>query len=906
MVLLQDYASLPLSSVTSGAYPSPINFASQLARVNFLRSEPSIAPSSSFRFFVSDLNRSLYILDKAGKTFTPYINFEEVFPKFDNAPGYSGGLVTFAFGPDYATNGTFYTVHLEDPAKSGSAVPTNTSLPGFDLSGAYTTTGVMNPPAGTSVRQAILVEWMDTNIIDSTFQGTAREIMRVGFAANYHPIGDLIFNPTAHPGDPDYGNLYVAIGDGFAGETPGATHSIPQRLDAVQGKILRITPGIRAGDLVGANGRYSIPSTGSDPNPFVSVSLANLKPEIYAYGFRNPHRMSWDPISNALIVNDIGLNAWEEVDVVTKGANYGYAEREGDEQLFISSGPSLTGSQTNPPTPFPNPDTMTVAGIAAPVAPTYPAMAYSHEDGDAMSSGFVYRGTQIPYLRGKYIFGDITTGRIFYSDLTAMLASTRTSPAPIHEIQIVYSSPYNGLGPVNRRLYDIVADAYASKGGDSNPSSSMGVLPGVQTVVGGFSGSIFIQGRLDIDLVRYGGGRADIRVVEGGDGEVYVLSKSDGMIRSMLPQVDPAPVGPTIVTPPQSIVATVGDNVSLSVTATGTAPLAYQWRKGGTGDIPGATTSTLNLNNVQQADTGSTYDVVVTNTVSSVTSSLATLVLNPLPPVPAPTGLTATAGNTQVVLTWTGAAGATGYNVKRSATNGGPYATVAPNVATTSYTNTGLSNGTTYYYVVSTVSGSRESVNSSQAFATPTAPPGLPGPWQTRDIGAVAAAGSASSAGGTFSVTGSGADIYGTLDEFRYVYQPASGDCDITARVVGVQNTDPWAEAGVMIRETLNSNSKHVSAFVTSANGVARYRRTSTGGYSSYSRTTGLTAPYWVRVVRSSNTFTAYRSANGTTWTSMGSVTVTMGANVFIGLAVTSHRDGTLNTSTIDTVTATP
>ena len=354
-------------------------------------------------------------------------------------------------------------------------------MPGLDLSGGYTTTAVINPPAGTVVRQAVLVEWIDTNNSDATFQGTAREILRVGFAGNIHPLGDLVFNPTAQPGHPDYGNLYIAVGDGAAGETAGATHTIPQRLDALPGKILRITPDVnlRTADLLSANGRYRIPSTGSDPNPFVSLTLTNVKKEIYAYGFRNPHRMSWDSVTNRLIVNDIGFNAWEEVDLVIKGGNYGYAEREGPEQLFIGGTNSgQTGSQTSPLTPFPNPDTLTVAGLSAPVTPIYPAMAYSHQEGDAMSAGFVYRGSLMPQLFGMYIFGDITTGRVFYSSLASMTASTRTSPAPIHEIQVVYNSPYNNLGLLNRRVYDIVADAYAARGGDSNPSSSLGRLAG--------------------------------------------------------------------------------------------------------------------------------------------------------------------------------------------------------------------------------------------------------------------------------------------------------------------------------------------------------------------------------------------------------------------------------------------
>src|SRR5262245_33524924 len=81
-VLLQDYANLPLSSRTGASYPPPIDFAGQLGRVNLLRSEPASAPQSSSRFFVNDLNRNLYMLQRATRTFTPYINFEEVFPKF--------------------------------------------------------------------------------------------------------------------------------------------------------------------------------------------------------------------------------------------------------------------------------------------------------------------------------------------------------------------------------------------------------------------------------------------------------------------------------------------------------------------------------------------------------------------------------------------------------------------------------------------------------------------------------------------------------------------------------------------------------------------------------------------------------------------------------------------------------
>jgi hypothetical protein len=273
-------------------------------------------------------------------------------------------------------------------------MPTNGTLAGLNLTG-YTLTAAVNPPAGTVMREGILVEWTDTNINNASFEGTAREILRVGFNNVIHPIGDLIFNPLAQPGGADYRNLYIAVGDGAAGETSGATHTTPQRLDVLQGKILRITPdtNLHSADAISDNGRYRIPTTGVDPNPFVSVTLTNLKKEIYAYGFRNAHRLSWDPVSNKLIENDIGLASWEEVNFIVKGGNYGYAEREGPEQLFVGGANNgKTGSQTSPATPFPNPDTLTVTGLVSAVTPIYPVAVFSHQDGYAISSGLFIAG----------------------------------------------------------------------------------------------------------------------------------------------------------------------------------------------------------------------------------------------------------------------------------------------------------------------------------------------------------------------------------------------------------------------------------------------------------------------------------------------------------------------------------
>jgi hypothetical protein len=174
--------------------------------------------------------------------------------------------------------------------------------------------------------------------------------------------------------------------------------------------------------------------------------------------------------------------------------------------------------------------------------------------------------------------------------------------------------------------------------------------------------------------------------------------------------------------------------------------------------------------------------------------------------------------------------------------------------------------------------------------------------WQHQDIGSVAATGSATSADCNWTVTGSGVDIWDTADEFHYVYQPLSGDGQIVARVVSVTNTDPWAKAGVMIRETLTGGSKHAMMVVTPGSGNAFQRRLSTGGVSTHTAGSAVTAPYWVRLTRRGNTLTGYESSNGSAWTQVGTDTVSMTSSVYIGLCVTSHNDGALCTANFDNV----
>ena len=364
-VVIEDYASLPVASLRlNGPYPAPIEYRGQLGKSNMLVSEPPGAPRASERFFVVGQNGMLYLLDKQTRQFSNYIDFGKVYARFNTDPNLGMGLVSLQFDPAYAKNGKFYTVHTENPAMKEPLEPGNAALPGLDLSRHFTTPPI-NVPAGVTLYVSIVTEWRDTNIGNGTFEGTAREIIRIGTNFARHPVGDLLFNPLAQPGDADYGNLYISTGDGEAGERAGVTHTVPQRLDALQGKILRITPDIalRPQDMLSANGQYRVPSARSDSNPFVAISGA--RPEIFAYGLRNPHRISWDPVTNVLLAADIGNHSWEEVNVITKGANYGWAEREGPEQTFVG-GPNggRTASQIKPPVLFPTHDTLVVDGLA--------------------------------------------------------------------------------------------------------------------------------------------------------------------------------------------------------------------------------------------------------------------------------------------------------------------------------------------------------------------------------------------------------------------------------------------------------------------------------------------------------------------------------------------------------------
>jgi len=299
----------------------------------------------------------------------------------------------------------------------------NASSPGFRTLYTYnsqpipagnTPTYVAPNNASQGYKNAVN-EWKidatDPDLIDPL---SRREIISFGKNIGNHNGGTIAFGPD--------GYLYLGLGDGGNANDVGASHIEPggnaQNLSTPMGKMLRIDPLLPSlttgsADAASPNGQYGIPAS----NPFQG---AGQVPEIYAYGFRNPYRFSFDRLNGDLIVADVGQNTIEEIDKVTLGGNFGWAIKEGDFLFNRTTGPGGSAGTVGVRSPG------SPAGLIDPIAGTAGTLEYDHSDGISITGGFVYRGRLIPDLYGKYVFGDLALrslpprvdGRLFYADLT--------------------------------------------------------------------------------------------------------------------------------------------------------------------------------------------------------------------------------------------------------------------------------------------------------------------------------------------------------------------------------------------------------------------------------------------------------------------------------------------------------
>ena len=182
-------------------------------------------------------------------------------------------------------------------------------------------------------------------------------------------------------------------------------------------------------------------------------------------------------------------------------------------------------------------------------------------------------------------------------------------------------------------------------------------------------------------------------------------------------------------------------------------------------------------------------------------------------------------------------------------------------------------------------------------------PPVLPRGWSSADIGNVGVSGEADFLNGNFNLLASGGDIWEGADAFHFASRPLAGDGSIVARVVSVQYTDPWAKAGVMLRENDSAGSKYVFLALTGQGGSALQSRAAADGASASADGPEARLPHWVKLARSGDVFHGYVSADGTNWLAAGSVTNALNKNLSAGLALTAHNNSVLNSTLFGNVT---
>lgn len=345
--------------------------------------------------FILDLNNKLYkIIDNQP---VEYMDMSALMPKFLRQPGLASGFGSYAFHPEFVENGLLYTSHSEPSRSQKADFDYNDSIP--------------------VKLQWVLQEWETDKPSQVPFSGQSRELLRIDMVTQIHGMQQLAFNHTAKKGDSDYGNLYVGIGDGGASES--GFDFLTNSNTTPWGSIFRINPTGKNSE----NGKYSIPSD----NPF--VNNPNVLNEIFVNGFRNPHRFTWSK-EGKLIVANIGHHSIESVYVVQKGKNYGWPYREGSFEIK----PSGDMHQV-----FPIPEND--SGV------TYPTLQYDHDEGNAICGGYVYEGKLIPALKGKYVFGDIVKGRLFYAEESEMLAGNNI---PFKEFHIALGGVKTSLKELSK------------------------------------------------------------------------------------------------------------------------------------------------------------------------------------------------------------------------------------------------------------------------------------------------------------------------------------------------------------------------------------------------------------------------------------------------------------------------
>lgn len=346
------------------------------------------------KFFQRPDTKEFFVLDLRGKLFRltdgkaeVYMNMADHMPEFIHSPGHATGFGSFAFHPEFSKNGLLYTTHTEQPD-------------------AATADFVFDDTLKVKL-QWVVSEWRTDHPNAFPFEGNNRELFRVNMVGQSHGVQEIIFNPVSKPGDEDYGLLYIGIGDGGSAER-GILH-INKGPENIWSSIVRIDPRGRNS----RNGKYGIPET----NPFANSKNPKALGEVYAFGFRNPHRITWTK-SGKMLSSNIGQHQIEELNLILPGHDYGWPWREGSFVIYLKESTRRL-FQLPPDDEANNFD--------------YPVAEYDHDEGNAIIGGYEYWGSSIDVLKGKYIFGDMVNGRLFFVEVDEIKEGER---ARMKEFQV--------------------------------------------------------------------------------------------------------------------------------------------------------------------------------------------------------------------------------------------------------------------------------------------------------------------------------------------------------------------------------------------------------------------------------------------------------------------------------------
>ncbi len=361
----------------------------------------AFAPGDPSRLYVVEQNGLLRVIHDGALDALPAMDLRSIVSPPLNLTNANDerGFLGLAFHPDFARTGTAGYGRLY----------TYTS----QLIAAGTAPTFAAPNSAAQGYHNVVTEWQMNPLTRQVDMSSRRDVVSFGKNANNHNGGTITFGTD--------GYLYLGLGDGGNANDVGASHLEPggnaQNLTTPLGKMIRIdpvnpalTPG--SADPLSANGNYRIPLD----NPFQGAGQVR---EIYALGFRNPYRFSVDSGTGRIIVADVGQNTVEEIDLLERGANYGWALKEGDFQFNRTTGAGGNAGTVGVRSPG------SPAGLTDPISGTLGTLEYDHGDGISITGGFVYRGSAIPQLVGKYVFGDLALrnappridGRLFYADL---------------------------------------------------------------------------------------------------------------------------------------------------------------------------------------------------------------------------------------------------------------------------------------------------------------------------------------------------------------------------------------------------------------------------------------------------------------------------------------------------------